>query len=68
MKAVDNAVDTLDKKTDKRIVSGETARENGAMVARVMYDDGTERVVRSRRGEDGKLFIEPESDVGDSGE
>jgi hypothetical protein len=63
IKMVDTTVDSLEQRVDKKIVGGETTREDGALVARVVYDDGSERTIKTRRGEDGKLSIEPESDA-----
>ena len=63
MKAADEAVDFLDKKTERRVVGGSTSRENGKLVADIEYDDGSTRTISAVRN-NGKLEIEPEADAG----
>ncbi|QDP53226.1 MAG: putative portal protein [Prokaryotic dsDNA virus sp.] len=63
MKAADEAVDFLDKKTERKVVGGSTSRENGKLVADIEYDDGSTRTISAVRN-NGKLEIEPEADAG----
>ena len=61
MGAVDDAVETIEEKADRKVIRGETRRVDGKLIADVEYDDGTRRTLAAVR-EGGKLRIVPEVD------